>query len=399
MGHITLETALALLTEGIAPVGQEEISIRRLPLGRVLAAPVTAGLDQPPFPRSPLDGYALYAADTVGAERENPIVLSVSGRLCAGDSPMERKQERGQAVRIMTGAPIPPDCDCVMAQEDTDYGENRVSLYRTLKPYQNYVFRGEDFRKGEELLPRGYALNPEALAAIAGGGRDRVTVYRRPRVAVVATGDELLAPEQPLAPGKIYNSSLYYLQGRLVQLGAEVTSVSQVGDRTDAIAHAVKQAAAQADLVLTTGGVSVGQRDLLPQVMENLGAERIFHGVDLKPGSPALFTKLDGVPALSLSGNPFAAAATLEILARPLLLALAGREKEEEQTAVLAEDFPKGAPVPRFVRANCRGGRVYLPRGHSSGEILSMVDCNCLAKLPAAVGGIPAGTKVPVIML
>ncbi len=399
MGHITLEEALALLPEGITPLGEEEVSLHDLPLGRILAHTVAAGLDQPPFPRSPLDGYALHAADTQGASRETPVILPVVGRCYAGDTPMEGEVAPGQAVRIMTGAPIPPGCNCVIPQEATDYGESRVALYTQLKPHQNYVFQGEDFRRGEELLLPGCLLTPAAIGVLAGAGVSHVRVFRRPRVAVVATGDELVLPGEDLLPGKIYNSNLYYLQSRLVELGAEVVSVTQMGDSLGDIAKAVQCAAEQADLVLTTGGVSVGHRDLLPQVMEELGAKTVFHGVDMKPGSPALYAKLGGVPILCLSGNPFAAAATLEVLARPLLCALAGREQEGRQTAVLAQDFPKGAPVPRFVRGRCEGGVLHLPKGHSSGQLFSLVGCNCLGMLPAGAGSLPAGTEISVMIL
>lgn len=399
MDHIELEQALALLLEGAAPVGEETAPLEKLPLGRALAQPVTAGLDQPPFPRSPLDGYALHAADSRGAGRKTPVVLSVAGCRYAGDAPMTRPVARGYAVRVMTGAPIPPGCDCVIPQEKTDGGESRVALYAALAPGQNYVPQGEDFRRGDCLLPRGYVLDPAALGVAAGAGLTQVTVFRRPRTAVIATGDELLTPGQALTPGKIYNSNLYYLQSRLIQLGGEVTFAAQVGDDAEAIAQALRHGAREADLVLTTGGVSVGRRDLLPQVMEGLGARRIFHGVAMKPGSPALFTRLGAVPILSLSGNPFAAAVTLEVLARPLLNALSGRREEPRLTAVLSRDFPKGAPVRRFVRGRCEGGVLTLPQGHSSGQLASLTGCNCLGELPAGRGAVPAGSKIPVIML
>ena len=399
MQKMELEEAQSLLLADVVPVEGEEVSIDSLPLGRVLARPVTALVDQPPFPRSPVDGYALRAVDSVGATAEMPVILPVEGKLFAGDAPIGEAVRPGTAVRIMTGAPIPAGCDCVIPQEKTDCGEEKVALYRSVEPHQNYCFQGEDFQRGQVLVPEGYVLDPAAIGAAAGGGVERLTVRRRPRVMLIATGEELARPGRSLAPGKIYNSNLYYLQSRLEQLGVEVLSAIQVGDELEEIAAQIKAGAEQADLVLTTGGVSVGQRDLLPRAVALLGAEVLFHGLRLKPGSPALGAKLDGTPVLSLSGNPFAAAVTFELLARALLLVLQGRALPEWKTGRLDTGFPKGGPVRRFIRGRLENGVLTLPRDHSSGAIGSFVGCNCLGVLPAGPGPIPAGIEIPVLLL
>lgn len=399
MEKMELEEAQSLLLADVVPLEEEEVSLDSLPLGRALARPVAALVDQPPFPRSPVDGYALRAVDSVGATEEAPVILRVEGTLFAGDAPLVEPVRPGAAVRIMTGAPIPPGCDCVIPKEKTDCGEERVALCRSVEPHQNYCFRGEDFKAGQILVPAGYVLDPAAIGAAAGGGVETVTLRRRPKVVLIATGEELSSPGRPLAPGKIYNSNLFYLHSRLTQLGAQVLSAVQVGDDLEAITAQVKKGTERADLVITTGGVSVGQRDLLPQAVARLGAELLFHGLRLKPGSPALGAKLDGTPVLCLSGNPFAAAVTFELLARPLLLVLQGRALPEWKTGRLDTGFPKGGPVRRFIRGRLEDGALTLPGDHSSGDIGSFVGCNCLGVLPAGPGPIPAGIEVPVLPL
>lgn len=399
MEHMPLEQAVALLTREVTPVGEECLFLAELPLGRILAQSVVAEIDQPPFSRSPLDGYAFYAADTVGTDKYNPLTLPVNAIIRAGDFPAKWPMERGCGVNVMTGAVIPPGCDCVVAQEHTSERDGGVTIFAALKPGENYIAQGEEFCKGDLLLRRGDLLSPAALGVAAGAGVEQLTVFLRPRVALVATGDELTPLGRPLKPGKIYNSSLIYLQSRLIQLGCEVVEAVQVRDEVEAIAQAVRRGAERADVVFTTGGVSVGRWDLLPQAMAALGAEEIFHGVAMKPGASTLFSRLEGTPILSLSGNPFAAAATLEVLARPLVAALAGGGEMRWVTVPLGQIFPKASPIPRFVRGRYEGGELTLSEGNSSGQLLSMVGCNCLARLPAGGKAVPVGEKISILLL
>lgn len=396
---ISLERAVDLLRKNCRPVDCE-----RLPLteaaGCILAEPVTALTDQPPFDRSPLDGYALLSADTVGASRENPVLLSVVGRLTAGDA-CDLELRPGQAVRVMTGAVLPPGADCVLRQEDTDYGADKVAVYRELRADSNYVHRGEDFLAGEVLLPAGSRLDAAAVAVAAGAGAGTVAVRRRIRAAVFSTGDELVQPGAELPAGKIYDSNLRYLSARFRELGVEVTAARTAGDSSEQIRKEIRSAAETADLILTTGGVSVGEKDLLPEVAEQLSGAPVFHGLAMKPGSPALFFRCGGTPVLSLSGNPFAAAATFELLARPLLAELSGCPALEpvRAEAVLVNDFRKKSPGRRFIRGCCLAGKVSLPEGHSSGQLRSMLGCNCLVDIPAGTGELRAGDTVSILLL
>ena len=392
---ISLEEAVVQMTGPLSPLGTEILPLERT-LSRTLAADVAAPLDQPPFDRSPLDGYALRSADLTGANREHPAVLEVVDTVYAGDE-ARIPVGPGQAVRLMTGAMLPPGCDCVVPQEDTDRGDP-VSVFVSLKPFQNYVYQGEDYRKGTLLLEKGTRLDAAALGVLAGAGITEVEVYRRPRVGLLTTGDEVVSPGTALPAGKIYGSNQMLLAARLAELGVETETAHQ-GDDPAAVAEAMRELLEICDVLLTTGGVSVGDKDIFHQALPLLGAERIFWRVNLKPGTPAMYSVYEGKPILSLSGNPFAAFTTFELLARPLLAALSGEEGPRWGEGVLDTPFPKASPRRRFIRGRYEHGHITLPEGHSSGMLASLVGCNCLAELPAGSPPAEAGTRVRILLL
>ena len=212
----------------------------------------------------------------------------------------------------MTGAMLPQGCDCVLRQEDTDLG-NPVRIYASLPPYKNYVYQGEDYRTGSLLLPAGTRLDAAALGVLASAGLTEVAVRRRPKVGLLTTGDEVVEAGQPLPPGKIYGSNGALLTARLTELGIP-SLCRHAADSPAAVAKAMEGMLADCDLLITTGGVSVGDKDIFHQALPLLGAERVFWKVDLKPGTPAMFSRYKGKPILSLSGNPFAAFTTFELL-------------------------------------------------------------------------------------
>lgn len=297
----------------------------------------------------------------------------------------------------MTGAPVPAGCDCVLRQEDTDYGTEAVELHTRLRPGDNICRTGEDFFAGELLLSRGMRLNAVALGVLAAAGIDRVRVRRRPRCAVMCTGDELApAGMRPLPRGKIYSANDALLRARLAQWGMELLPGPACwADDPDALARAMAEI--RADAIFTTGGVSVGARDILHQALPLLGAERLFWRVALKPGSPLMFSMYHQTPILSLSGNPFAAMTTLELFGRPLLSGLLDTDSLllRPFPAVLDTPFPKGG-IRRFVRGFFQGGHVTLAATNASGQLRSAAEANCLVELrmPAE-----AGTTVPVYLL
>ena len=402
---ITYERAIEMIQQAAPSACTEKVSVRQA-AGRILAEPVFSPISQPPFPRSPLDGYAFHAEDSKGASKDTPVVLQVVDTIYAGEW-CDKTIEHGQAVRLMTGAPIPAGCDCVLRYEDTDNGRDSVQLYVELKPWSNYCFAGEDFQAGAELLPAGTRLTGIALGALAAAGLDRddeyVTVYKRLTCAIVCTGDELVGSDvRPLPPGKIYSSNETILRARIGELGMEaLPEIGHGEDDVDRLAEVIRQAVAKADVVFTTGGVSVGDKDYVRAALEKIGAEMVFAGVRLKPGSPFMFSLVNGVPVLSLSGNPFAAYATFELFGRELLASMSGAWNLRPLVfqAVLASDFAKSSKGRRFIRGIFRDGAVTLPDGHSSGQLGSAALANCLVDIPAGSGPLHAGETVTVHLL
>ena len=393
-----LDAAAALPVPGSETIPLEDAC------GRIAAKALCARMDQPPFDRSPLDGYALHSADTAGASRETPVTLPVTMKLYAGDAPAAALPA-GCAARIMTGAPLPEGADCILMQELTDSGEETVQLYAALKPQQNVVFRGEDIAAGAVITPEGAVLTPAHLGVLAGQGYAEVPVYRPLTVGVLATGSELLAPGETWAPGKIYDANGIQNAARLRQLGFAVRR-QHCSDDPDEIARQLQELLAVCDAVITSGGVSVGQKDYLPAVLEQLDARMLVEGVAQKPGSPMLAATVGGRLVFCLSGNPFAAAATLEQYAIPALLRAAGRQEENcipaRTVCTLTTGFSKASKGNRYLRARMQGGEAAIPgegnaEVHSSGSLSAMIGCNCLVELPAGSGPVKAGEKVEVL--
>ena len=398
--RIELEEARALMAESVRPLGVEQVS-RQEALGRTLAEDVTAPLDQPPFDRSPLDGYALRSADLTGASPEHPVSLRVVETVYAGGVP-SRILGPGEAIRIMTGAMLPRGCDCVLQHERTDNGLKQVQIYAALSPHDNYCDRGEDYRTGEVLLPAGTVVDAAAMGVLASAGLSSVPVRRRPVVRVLSTGDEVVSPDlHPLPAGKIYGSNQELLTARLRELGVSDVRGLLIGDDPREVADTMAQLLGECDLLITTGGVSAGDKDIFHEALPLLGAERVFWKVNLKPGTPAMYSLWQGQPILSLSGNPFAAAATFELLARPLLAALTGESRFSlrSRTAVVEGSFPKASPGRRFLRGFYQEGRVSLTGKNDSGMLASLVGCNCLVDLPAGSPPVQEGQTVTVLLL
>ena len=286
----------------------------------------------------------------------------------------------------MTGAAIPKGCDCCIFQEDTDYGEETVEIYREVKQWDNYCFAGEDFKKGTTLLKKGTHIGYVEAAVLAGMGAAKVPVYRRPKVVLLTTGDEVVEPGNPLPAGKIYNSNMTMLSARMMELGIEPFYMEAVKDNPQVMAEKIKEIAEQADMIITTGGVSVGKKDIMHESIRLIDAERIFWRVNMKPGMPTLFSVYENasggkVPVISLSGNPFGVAVTIELLIRPALEKMMQNPAIglKEVTGVMADDFMKGIKGRRFIRAYWENGRFHLPNGlHSNGVLSSMAGCNCL---------------------
>ncbi len=397
---IELEHAQALLLEEAVFKEIVEACSLHEAFGRVLAQAVYAVQSTPPFDRSPLDGYALHSADSVQASRPEPVRLRVVETLFAGDVPRHTLR-RGEAARIMTGAMLPKGANCVIKQEETTRSEDHVCLTRTLAQQENVVHRGEDVENGQLLLPKGRRIGPAEIGLLAGQGIGEVTVFARPAVAVAATGSELVPVGTALPEGKIFDSNSHLLAARCHARHAHVHTRCVLADEEESLLSTLNALLNEVPLVITTGGVSVGDRDLLPKVAANLGGEVLFHGIGVRPGGPVLALSRGGHILLCLSGNPFAALATFEVLAVPLLKKLAGEHDCHLQTATakVSTAFEKKSPMRRLLRARVVGETVHIPTlGHASSQLHSLLDCNCLIDIPKGSGPLAAGERVGLIL-
>lgn len=397
----TLESALALLLEHAAPVREtEEIPLGDA-LGRIAAEDVASPIAVPPFDRSPLDGYCLHSEDIAGASREHPAVLTVIGEACAGCGEVFAV-ERGQALRVMTGAPVPAGCDCVIRQEDTDEGMEQVRMYASVPHNRNICWTGEDVPLGAVMMHRGDTITCAHIGVLSSLGVARVRVYRRVRVALLSTGDELLQPGESLSFGKIYDANRAAITAHLQELGVRAHVLGSAKDEPQAVAQALAEAAKDADVLVTTGGVSVGKKDIMHKVLPLMGAERLFWQVAMKPGSPLLCGVYEGKLLICVSGNPFAALACFEVFAAPVLRKMAGKAVYENRRlrTTLRGEFGKKSPGRRLIRAYFDGVQARLVgNNHSSGSLSTVIGCNCLVDIPAGSDALCDGDEVEIILL
>lgn len=399
MKKVSLEEAAAALRAAAGRTAPEWVELDDA-VGRVSAQAHLAELPQPPFSRSPLDGYAVRAQDLQGANADSPAVLNVTATVYAGQCPSQMVTP-GTAVRIMTGSMIPPGADCVVRQEHTDMGHPLVRVFVPEAAGNNICFRGEEYSAGTCLIPEGARLDAAAVAVLGGAGMNRACVRSRPRVGVVVTGDEVTPAGNPLQAGRIYDSNLHYLKARLRQLGAELCTAVYAQDDVHAIEDCLcGEAARSLDLIVTTGGISVGEKDLLVKTLENMGAKLLFQGVSIKPGMPTLAALLGDTVVLGLSGNPFSAAAAFELLIHPLFAEFYGCESMDLQEvhAKICDAFPKPSPCRRFLRGRMTPSGIAVPGAQANGQMLSMIGCNCLVDIPAGSPPVPAGQWVRGLM-
>lgn len=393
---LDFEEAKQGLREISVPIRETEKVTLIKAVGRVLAKDARASYAQPPFARSPLDGYALRGEDTKGAGTENPRKFRVIGKIYAGEE-FSGEVAQGQAVRIMTGAPIPKGADTVIRQEESDLGKEWVEIYRESQPYENYCPKGEDYQKGDILLKKGTKLDGMAVSVLASLGIFEVEVYRKVKIAVISTGSEVISPGQELRPGKIYDANLYYLYGRLAQMNVTPVLWGHCEDEPGKMITMIKEAAQEADLIVTTGGVSVGEKDIMHEVIACLGAQKLFWRVEIKPGAPMLAAMYEGTLITCLSGNPYGAVVTFELLVREALekMTMDGNWKLKKKSAILTNDYPKRGGVRRFLRGYQEEGYVRIVSGNqASGALSSILAANCLVEIKENCKGARKGEQV-----
>lgn len=396
---IQLEEAIEILLSKCFDLIQiEKVELSKA-IHRIAAEDIITCIDQPPFNRSPLDGYAVNHLDIENTCKERPKRLKVSQFISAGDM-INKSIIRGEAAMITTGAPLPKGATCVIKQEDTDGGKSEVNIYKSLNQYENFCWKGEDVEKGILLINKGQRLDEASIAVLAGQGYREIPVFSHPKIGILSTGSELILPGEELISGKIFDSNSYYLAARTEQIGGIAVKSKNVADNPEELAKTIEELIKECELVITTGGVSVGACDYMPKAGEILKATKLFHGISVKPGGPAMAMLKDDKIILCLSGTPFAAAATFELLGTPVIKRLCGyREVSHERIkGILQNDFSKASPGRRFVRAKIRGNEITLPNGHAAGSMASMIGCNCLVDIPAGSDSIKAGEEVEAIL-
>ena len=372
--------------------------------GRVLAVDLRADVDVPPHANSSMDGYAVRAADTATASQDSPTSLHVIGDLPAGHVP-EQEVTAGTAIRIMTGAPIPPGADAVVKVEDTETEDGIINILTAVRP-GNYVRpAGEDVRRGAIVLRRGTPIRPQELGMLAALGKTQVAVTRKPRVAILATGDELVPIDESLPPGKIRNTNSYSNAAQVIKHGGDPILLGIARDTVAELTAKIEAGLNQdVDLFLTSGGVSVGDFDLVKDVLAAEG-EMDFWRVRMKPGKPLAFGHIRGVPILGLPGNPVSVMVSFEMFARPALLKMQGIGDWQRPTveATLMDEIAHKDDRRHFVRVRLAWEKdeyhAYLTGAQGSGILSSMVKANALAIIPEDWDRAPSGARVRVMML
>jgi len=410
---ISVEEALGYIMPHFHVLEPEEVDILES-LDRVLATEIYSNMDIPPFANSAMDGYAVRSQDLRSASQDNPVDLQVIGNLAAGYT-SNLVVEQGTALRIMTGAPLPRGSDAVVRFEDTSEGlnsekwderkkTNTIRVFVEAVPSENVRPLGEDVRAGELVLENGTVIRPAEIGVMASLGLPTVCVVRRPRVAVLATGDELLAIDQHLQPGKIRNSNEYSISALVSRYGGVPVRLGIARDNIDDLTSKIREGVAKrVDLFLTSAGVSVGDYDVVKDVLSREG-EMHFWQVCMKPGKPLAFGVVNEVPLMGLPGNPVSSMVSFEQFARPAILKMQGKTKLVKPTveAILTEDV-RNSGRRGYVRVVLTRGddgwSVRITGGQGSGVLTSMVRANGLAIIPEDVTFVRAGERVRVQVL
>ena len=398
---IEVEVARQEILARVRPTGVEEVALDAA-LGRRLAHAAVADAPFQPFDNSAMDGFAVRSADLDAASEAGPVALRIVDESRAGH-PAEREVGPGEAIAISTGAPLPVGADASVRIEEAEVDGGRVLLAAAVAPGENVRRAGEDIAAGETVLRAGTELGAAELGALATIGLDPAPVHRRPRVAVVTSGDELVPPGEQLGPGQIRNSNSLTVAALARLAGAEVVSVAWTPDEPEAT-RATLLPALEADVTVVCGGVSVGEHDHVKAALADLGAEQIFWRVALKPGGPTWFGTRAETLVFGLPGNPVSVMVTFLLLVRPALIALAGGEPGSRRlVARLGADYAK--PTDRAHAVRCRleadeRGWVATPLPRQGSHVLtSMLAADGLALIPTASSGMAAGDTVEVELL
>jgi molybdopterin molybdotransferase len=370
-------------------------------LGLVLAEDVHSDENLPPFPNSAMDGFAVRADDVATASREAPVRLKVIAEAPAG-SITRCEVIPGSAVKIMTGAVLPPGTEAVVPVEQTSSSAQEVQIFRSIRKGENLRMAGEDVHSGELILAKGSPLRAAEIGLLAAIGRVQVPVFPSPRVAVITTGTELVDAAEKPGPGLIRDANIHALCAQVRATGASAIPFPRISDRKDLLESALHQALAASDVLITNGGISAGDYDFMEEILERLGAVKVFSQVNQKPGRPLVFWMFQGKPVFGLPGNPVAAMVCFEMYVRPALRRMMGQSLLFRPCAegVLAEAYQKGGKDRRthWLRVHARrdaSGWVATSTGpQGSGILSSMTKANAIAEIPESAASLEMGATV-----
>ncbi|MFN7918143.1 MAG: gephyrin-like molybdotransferase Glp [Vicinamibacterales bacterium] len=394
---IPIEEARELLRSGVTPVARTETLPLAQAAGRVAAAQVAASIFVPPFSRSAMDGYAVVAEDTRGASRERPVRLRIVERVYTGNTPAHVVAP-GCCAEIATGAPLPDGADAVVMVEETlRLDDDHVAIWSEAHPKQNIGRKGADISPGDLVVRPGELLTPSRLGAMAAVGAAQVEVYARPRVAILSTGNEVIEPGEPLEPGQIYDVNRYTLAAVAEAHGCVAELLPPARD-TLASLHAALDACADADVIIFSGGSSVGDRDLLIDLIAERG-DVVFHGIAVRPGKPTMFARVGGRPFFGMPGNPTSCLSNAYILLVPFLRATARLPVFAPRTvsATLGKTIVSPANRHQFYTVRL-DGRVALPAFKGSGDITSLSNADGYIEIPASEHTVAEGATVTVTL-
>lgn len=398
---IGYEKARDIMLELVHPVSAESVPLSKA-YRRILAGDVTASADVPPFNRSPFDGYAFRTRDTAGASWESPVVLKILEEVPAGCCP-SIPVTPGTATKILTGSPIPEGADGVIKYEATEFTDKTVKLFEPVTRH-DIVGKGEDIKAGALLAKKGSQIDPALAGTLAAQGIARPLVYRRPKIGIISTGNELAEVEERLTGGKIHNTNRYMLAGAVLLAGAEPIILGTARDTAEELLELLEKGLEICDMVISTGGASVGDYDAAPKAVVLSGAETIVRGIDMKPGGACVYGIKDGKAIFGLSGNPAAAAVNFYSVCLPCIRKLAGLGEYmlRTTTVTLAEDLHKKSPRTRLIRGrlDLSGGQALMRfSGQGNAMLHAMVGCDVLAEIPAASPALKAGTKLKAYLI
>lgn len=386
------------------PPEVERVSIENS-LSRILAEDIYSGEDLPGFDRSSVDGYAVISSDTFGASETMPLYLEVAGEIRMGET-VKVKLEKGKAMKIPTGGMLPEGSDAVIMIEHTaPVDERLIEILKPVAPGENVIKKDDDIKRGELVLKRGHKLRPQDIGALAGLGITEIKVYKKPRVAIISTGDEIIPPHEKPAPGQVRDINSYNLAGLVIEAGGLPVRMGILRDDYAILKDTIKRACESTQVVLISGGSSVGTRDFTARAIDELGRPGIiFHGVAMKPGKPTIAGAVNNVPVFGIPGHPAAATVCFLNFVRPVIKRLSGDSSLEIPKTVMAtmtKNIPSQGGRTDFVRVKViKDGDSYLaePVFGKSGLITTLVHADGIVTIPPERLGIEEGEKVEVIL-